>query len=192
MRCRICGAKLAKENADICINCYKEYQEEEELKKDVNERLVVKRKYKITYVLLQWMEAITILIISTLGLVAVGKPMEAILCAIFSCLIIVVVLAIRKRIAKGTKAVFYETKVVYTVKNWLYNNEKVIKYTDIKDITVFQTFRQKKMNFGDICFYVKSNIPGVAFFNGFQIKDVENVAETLQSITEIIGITENK
>ncbi len=22
MRCRICGAKLEKENADICLNCY--------------------------------------------------------------------------------------------------------------------------------------------------------------------------
>ena len=43
MRCRICGAKLKKEG-DICTNCYKKYQEEEDLKKDVNERLVVKRK----------------------------------------------------------------------------------------------------------------------------------------------------
>ena len=39
MRCRICGAKLKKEG-DICTNCYKKYQEEEDLKKDVNERLV--------------------------------------------------------------------------------------------------------------------------------------------------------
>ena len=33
MRCSICGAKLAKEG-DICKNCYKEFQEEEELKKE--------------------------------------------------------------------------------------------------------------------------------------------------------------
>lgn len=191
MRCRICGAKLAKENADICLNCYKEFQEEEELKKDVNERLVVKRKYKISYVLLKWMEAILILTISTLGLIAVEKPFEALLCAIFSVMVMVVILAISKRIAKGTKVIFYDKKAVYTVKNWLYNNEKVIKYSDIRDITVFQTFRQKKMGFGDICVYVKSNVPAAAFFKGFQIKDVENVAETLQKIYEIIGITEN-
>lgn len=192
MRCRICGAKLAKENADICLNCYKEFQEEEELKKDVNERLVVKRKYKISYVLLKWMEAILILTISTFGLIAVQKPLEALLCAIFSIMVMIIILAISKRIAKGTKVVFYDKKVVYVVKNWLYNNEKVIKYSDISDITVFQTFRQKKMGFGDICFYAKSNVPGAAFFKGFQIRDVENVADTLQKIYEVIGITENK
>ena len=50
MRCKICGAKLAKENADICLNCYKAYQEEEDLKKDIEEKLIVKRRYKISYV----------------------------------------------------------------------------------------------------------------------------------------------
>ena len=38
MRCSICGAKLKKEG-DICINCYKAYQEEEDLKKDVKVKL---------------------------------------------------------------------------------------------------------------------------------------------------------
>lgn len=192
MRCRICGAKLAKENADICINCYKEYQEEEELKKDVNERLVVKRRYKISYVLLKWIEAIAILTIATLSFLITDRILEAILCALASITILIIILAISKRIAIGTKAIFYDKKVVYTSKNWLYNTEKVVKYSDIKDISVFQTFRQKKMKFGDICFYVKSNVPGVAFFKGFQIRDVENVAQTLQNITELIGITENK
>lgn len=191
MRCRICGAKLEKENADICLNCYKDFQEEEELKKDTNERLVVKRKYKISYTLLKWFEAILILTVSTLGMFAVNKPFEALLCAFISLIVIVVILAVSKRIAKGTKVIFYDKKAVYTVRNFLYNNQKVIKYTDIKDITVFQTYRQKKMKFGDICVYVKSNVPGAAFFKGFQIKDVENISETLEKIYEIVGITEN-
>ena len=38
MKCSICGARLKKEG-DICKNCYKEFQEEEELKKDTNEQL---------------------------------------------------------------------------------------------------------------------------------------------------------
>lgn len=192
MRCRICGAKLEKENADICLNCYNDFQESEELKKDTNERLIVKSKYKISYVLLKWIEAIFILVVATLGLFAINKPFEALLCALISLIIIVVILAISKRIAKGTKVVFYDTKVVYTVKNVLFNNQKVIKYTDIRNISFFQTYRQKKMKFGDICVYVKSNVPGVAFFNGFQIKDVENVSETIDKIYEIVGISENK
>lgn len=191
MRCRICGAKLEKENADICLNCYKDFQEEEELKKDTNERLIVKRKYKISYTLLKWFEAILILTVSTLGMFAVNKPFEALLCAFISLIVIAVILAVSKRIAKGTKVIFYDKKAVYTVRNFLYNNQKVIKYTDIKDITVFQTYRQKKMKFGDICVYVKSNVPGAAFFKGFQIKDVENISETLEKIYEIVGITEN-
>lgn len=192
MRCRICGAKLAKENADICLNCYKDFQEEEDLKKDVNERLIVRRRYKIVYVLLKWIEAIMILTIASLSLLLTNRLLEAILCAVVSIAVLIVILAISKKIAKGTKAVFYDRKVVYTSKNWFYNTEKVVKYSDIKDISVFQTYRQKKMKFGDICFYVKSNVPGIAFFNGFQIKDVENVSETLQNIIEITGITENK
>ncbi len=191
MRCRICGAKLAKENADICLNCYKEFQEQEDLKNDVNERLVVKRKYKISYVLLKWFELIVILTIATLWMFLI-KPLSAILCAIISIMIMIIILAVSKRISKNTKAVFYDKKVVYTSKNWFYNTEKVIKYSDIKDVSVFQTFRQKKMKFGDVCFYVKTNVPGAGFFKGFQIKDVENISETLQKIAEIIGITENK
>lgn len=192
MRCRICGAKLAKENADICLNCYNDYQESEELKEDTNERLVVRRKYKISYTLLKWIEAIFILVVATLGMFAINKPFEALLCALISLIIIVVILAISKRIAKGTKVVFYDKKAVYTVRNFLYNNQKVIKYTDIRNISFFQTYRQKKMNFGDICVYVKSNVPAAAFFKGFQIKDVENITETINKINEIVGITENK
>lgn len=190
MRCRICGAKLAKENADICLNCYKEYQEEENLKKDNNERLVVKRKYKIAYVLVKWIEGISIILLATLIFLVSGSFIEALMCAAILVATMVAILAISKRIAKGTKAVFYDTKVVYTFKSWLYNNEKVIKYSDIRDISVFQTYRQKKFGFGDMCFYVKNNVPGASFFKGFQIKDVENVAEVLQKIIEVTGITE--
>lgn len=190
MRCRICGAKLSKENADICLNCYKDYKESEELKNDTNERLVVRRKYKISYILLKWAEAIFILSITILGMIAIHKPLEALICAIISLIIVILILAISKKIARGTKVVFYNTKVIYTVSNFFYSTQKVIKYTDIKNINFFQTYRQKKMKFGDICVYVNSNVPGAAFFKGFQIKDVENISETLEKIYEIVGITE--
>ncbi len=75
MRCRICGAKLKKEG-DICTNCYKKYQEEEDLKKDVNERLVVKRKYSIAYLILKYTWLIIIFAFSTFGCFAFGNVLE--------------------------------------------------------------------------------------------------------------------
>lgn len=191
MRCKICGAKLANDNADICLNCYKDYQEDEDLKKDINERLIVKRKYKIANVLLKYIEIIIIFILAILSCFSMESYLGGIFGILALVVFIVVILAISKIIAKNTKAVFYDKKVIYTSKNLFYKTEKTIKYTDLKDISMFQTRRQKTQGFGDICFYVKSNVPGTGFFNGFQIKDVENIEQTLQEIYSVIGLVEN-
>ena len=63
MRCRICGAKLRNEG-DICNNCYKLYQEEESLKRDVSEKVVVRRKYSIGYNLTKYYWIFIIFILS--------------------------------------------------------------------------------------------------------------------------------
>jgi hypothetical protein len=46
------------------------------------------------------------------------------------------------------------------------------------------------MGMGDICIYAKGGIPGANLLNGFQIKDVENLTETLEKIKEVIGVVE--
>lgn len=183
MRCRICGAKLANENADVCLNCYKAYQEDEDLKKDVKERLVVKRKYKIAYIIIKYFEMMLIFILATLGCLASSKFLEAIFCVLIYIFIMVVILAWSKYIARNTKAVFYDKKVKYKSKNWFFTTEKIVKYSDIKNITVFKTHKQKKAGYGDICVY-----PGATILNGFQIKDVENVDEVVEKIKDITGI----
>jgi uncharacterized membrane protein YdbT with pleckstrin-like domain len=190
MKCKICGSKLANENADICLNCYKKYQEEEDLKKDVNEKLVVKRRYKISYILLKWLELILIFILTILAFIAYSKFLEAFLCFLICAGIMIVILAFSKRIAKNTRAVFYDKKVVYTSKNLFYNTQKVLKYTDLKDISIYQSHRQRKSGFGDIIFYTKSTVPGASFFKGFQIKDVENVKQVIPDIVSITGLGE--
>lgn len=188
MRCRICGAKLAKENADICLNCYKSYQEEEDLKKDVEEKLVVKRKYKISYTILKYAEVVFIFLLATLGFITYGNVIEAIWCILIFVLLMVLLLAINKRIAQNTKAVFYNKKVVYTSKNILFHTEKTVKYSDLTDITFFQSWRQRKKGFGDICVYAKGTVPGATLLNGFQIKDVENIDEVMEAIKNTIGM----
>ena len=189
MRCRICGAKL-KKDGDICTNCYKEFQEEEDLKKDTNEKLKIKRKYSIKYELLKCAELFLLAILSLIVCFSAGGILEGLGVILIFVVLIGGILFIDKRLAHATKAVFYEKKAVYTFKFAFIDVTKVVKYTDIADVRYFQTRRQKKYGFGDLCIYAKGVIPGSGFMNGFQIKNIENVDEVLSQIGEIIGTIE--
>lgn len=186
MRCSICGAKL-KKDGDICINCYKAYQEEEDLKKDVKVKLKLKRKYSIAYEFRKYMELIIIFILAILGCIAFENIWAALLGVLLLIVTMGLLLFLDKRIANSTTATFYEKKAVYTFKFLFFDTQKVVKYTDLKDVTYYQTFRQKKFGYGDLCVYAKGAIPGATLLNGFQIKNVENVKEVLEQIGEIVG-----
>ena len=186
MRCSICGAKLKKEG-DICINCYKAYQEEEDLKKDVKVKLKLKRKYSIAYEFRKYMELIIIFILAILGCIAFENIWAALLGVLSLIVTMGLLLFLDKRIANSTTATFYEKKAVYTFKFLFFDTQKVVKYTDLKDVTYYQTFRQKKFGYGDLCVYAKGAIPGATLLNGLQIKNVENVKEVLEQIGEIVG-----
>lgn len=186
MRCSICGAKLKKEG-DICVNCYKTYQEEEDLKKDVNVKLKIKRKYAIAYEFYKYTEIIIIMIISALCCFA----LENILAGVLGLLLLVILLGLLffldKRIANATTVTLYEKKMEYTFKFLFFDTKKIVKYTDLKDVTYYQNRRQKKYGYGDLCVYAKGAIPGATLLNGFQIKNIENVEEVLGQIGEIVS-----
>ncbi len=190
MKCSICGAKLKKEG-DICSKCYKKFKEEEELKKDVNEMLKIKRKYSIAYVLVKYAWIILIFILSAIGCFAFSSPLEGVACITIFVVVMGLLLFLDKRLARASKAVFYETKIVYTFKFLFFDTEKVVKYSDLADITYFQTFAQKRFGFGDLCVYARGAVPGTTIFNGFQLKNVANVKEVLEKIGEIVGTIEN-
>lgn len=187
MKCSICGARLTKDG-DICANCYKEFQEEEKLNNDNKEKLKLKRKYSISYEIWKYIEIVVICILAAIVCVMSGGILEALAVLLIIAAVFGVLLFIDKRIAMGTKATFYETKAVYNFKLGFINTTKVVKYADIADVRIFQTYRQKKFGFGDLCIYTKGNIPGAGFFNGFQIKNVENVQENLEKIGKVTGI----
>lgn len=193
MRCSICGAKL-RNDGDICTNCYKEFQEEEDLKKDTVEKLKLKRKYSIMYVLVKYTELLIIGILASVICISAGGILEALAVVGIFILVFGVLLFLEKRLSIAGKVVFYEKKVVYTFKFLGIDNTKVLKYNDIKDIKYYQTYRQKKFGYGDLCIYANGIIPGSGFVNGFQIKNVENVQESLEKISEIIGrpVKDNK
>lgn len=191
MRCSICGAQLKKEG-DICTKCYKEFQEEEDLKKDTVEKLKVKRKYSISYEFLRYAELIVIFILACVVCVTAGGILEAFGVVLIAFVIMGLLLFIDKRIAVATKATFYEKKVVYRFKLAFINVTKMVKYDEIADVRYFQTRRQKKYGYGDLCIYAKGTIPGSGFMKGFQIKNVENVDEVLKQIGEILGVPVEK
>lgn len=190
MRCSICGAKLKKEG-DICTNCYKAYQEEEDLKKDTKEQLKFKRKYSIAYEFVKYTEIIIVFILAFIVCIASGGILESLLVILIFAILMGFLLFWDKRISMATQAIFYEKKARYTFKFLIFNTDKIVKYTDIKDVTYFQTRRQKKFGYGDLCVYTKGVIPGSGFINGFQIKNVENVEEVLNKIGQIVGSIEN-
>ena len=186
MRCSICGAKLKKEG-DICSNCYKIYQEEEDLKKDVKEKLKLKRAYTIAYEISKYAWIIVIFILSTVGCMAMENISSAILTLFLGAFLMGLLFFFDKQIARGTKAIFYEKKVIYKFDFLFIHKEKMVKYSDLKDIIYFQTGSQKKYGYGDLCVYAKGAIPGTSLFNGFQIKNVSDVKEKLEKIKEIVG-----
>ena len=186
MKCSICGAKL-KKAGDLCSNCYKEFQEEEELKKDVNEIFKMKRKYSIKYEMWKYVEIIALFAFCMIVLLITGQILAFFGALLFLLVALGVLLFIDKRLAMGTSVTFYEKKIVYRFKFAIFNKTKVVKYTDLKDVAYYQTFRQKKMGMGDFCFYAKGAIPGATLLNGFQIKDIEDAAGTIEKIREIIN-----
>lgn len=188
MRCSICGARLTKEG-DICKNCYKEFQEEEELKKDTKEQLKIKRKYSISYEVYKYTELIIICILAMVVCISAGGFLESLAVIGIFAVIFGLLFFIDKRLAVGTKVVFYEKKAVYTFDIGIINTTKVVKYEDIEDIRYFQTRRQKKFGYGDLCVYTKGVIPGAGYFGGFQIKNIEDVEGNLKNIAEILGVT---
>ncbi len=187
MRCKICGAQL-KKDGDICTNCYKAFQEEEELKKDVNERLKIKRKYSISYELVKYAWIFLIFILSSVICISTGGFLEELLVVLIFAVVLGGLLFFDKRIAMGTQVIFYEKKVVYTFDFLFIHKNKVVKYTDLRDVTYYQTLTQKRFGFGDLCIYAKGMFPGATLLNGFQIKNIENVKEVLAAIGELISI----
>lgn len=188
MRCSICGARLTKEG-DICKSCYKEFQEEEELKKDTKEQLKIKRKYSISYEITKYVELILLCVLAMIICISSGGVWETVIVIAIFVAIFGFLLFLDKRLAMATKVVFYEKKAVYTFDMGFINKTKVVKYDDIDNVRYFQNRKQKKFGFGDLCIYAKGVIPGAGYFGGLQIKNIENVQGNLEKIGEILGLT---
>lgn len=191
MKCKICGAELKKEG-DICKDCYQKYQEEEDLKNDKNVRLKIKSAYKVEYEIKKYSE-FDFFMILMMVIFAVSKQFLSAF-IIFAAFIVIelVLFFIDKKFAIGTTVTLYDKKMVYRRNAFFIHRVKTVKYSDLSDVSYYQTRRQKSLGMGDLCVYAKGKIPGKTLLNGFQIKNVANVSDVLNQIGEIVVLPEEK
>ena len=189
MKCKICGAELKKEG-DICKECYKKYQEEEELKNDKNVRLKIKSAYKVEFEVKKYAEFDFFMILMIILFAFSKQFLSALLVFVAFVVIELVLFFIDKKFAIGTTVTLYDKKMVYRRNVFFIHRVKTVKYSDLSDVSYYQTRRQKKLGMGDLCVYAKGKIPGKTLLNGFQIKNVSDVANVLQKIGEIVILPE--
>lgn len=178
MRCKICGAKLKKEG-DICKSCYAEYCKEEALEKDTKEIFKLHRKYIPIYQMTRYLDWFVIAIIIFIVGMAQGSVGYSLLFALVAFLILLVALYCEKRIAINTKCIFYEKKIVHDYKG----RKKTIAYSDLKNVTYYQTFFQKLFKLGDIQFHPEN---GTYLLSGFEIKNVPDIENNWEKVQEIL------
>ena len=178
MKCKICGAELKKEG-DICKNCYNEYVKEEKIKSDLksgkNVILKLHRKYIPKYQLTRYGDYYVLAVIIIVTLIAQAQYLWLILSIIAMLLLLWAALAYNKRIAIDTVCTFFEDRVVWKKGD----NIKSLEYSELDDVTYYQTRKQRRYDLADVQFRPKK---GTYIINGFEIKNVPEFAETWDKI----------
>ena len=184
MKCRVCGAELKKEG-DLCPNCYKELKKEEELRADIKELFVIKRKYKPLFHIRQRWD-VTIIAILCIFFSAFGKQwFQMIFSLVLYILIMLGYLAFEKMVSQRERIIFYEKKVVKYSTVPIFGMTKELSYDKLRDIAYYQqTLNQKSNNMGDFIIYAKYT----GYFGGLRMNSVENGSEIMQQLYEILPI----
>jgi len=182
MRCSMCGAQLKKEG-DICNKCYKEYEEYQNLKRDDNVLYKVNRKYLPKFQLTQNWDVCLIFLLVILTLLGLGGVGQSLLALLIFILVIGIVLFWHKSIAKGTVYTFYENSIKYNLDFLFIHREKIIKKSDVTEVKIYQTRRQKWFGLGDIRIYTKGNF----LMNGIDMRNIANVLEAFEKVKGILN-----
>lgn len=182
MRCKRCGIRISK--GSYCENCYNEIIKEKEMDNDNFILMRIGRKFIPKYSVLQNWEWIAFCILVVLCSFISKNILTAIACIIFVIIILAFSLFFSKRIAKGTKCTFYETKVVYKFDFGFIHRKRIFKYSEIKDIVYNQKRLQKKFGLGTITIISKK---ANFIFNGVIVEDVANVENVFKKLTELVG-----
>ena len=186
MNCKRCGRVLDGEG-DICIECYNEFQCDD----DNKEILRVNQKYSPKYILTKKMIEVYIIFIFLIVVSFYSKNVLGVF--LFGFLLAVIVLGaliISKRNAKGTYMSFYNKKIVFKGRFLFIKTNKEIRYDEIKDVVFTQgtsfceKFFQKLFKLGNIYVYPKK---GNIISNGMQLKIVDNIDRVIQDVSIVVG-----
>ena len=190
MNCKRCGAVL-KKKGDLCTKCMKELNKEQELEKDTEELLRIRKKYSLKYVLTANMFEVYIFYF-LLVFLAIYSNNKTIIIPMTMVILIVMFLVMvwQKRSSAETYISLYKTKMVYKRKFLFINTEKTIAYDEIKDIVFTQgtgwisRIFQKIFHFGNIYVYPKK---GNIIMNGVQIENIANIEKVIEEIKNVVG-----
>ena len=156
------------------------------------ELLKLKRIYSPKYILTEKLLEVYLFFILLIAIcISSGKILYTIVTVIIFVLIVFLKLISEKRKSNQTVMKFYEDRIEYKGRMFLFKLEKrILKYDEIKDITFTQgsTFFEKRFQkaygYGNIYVYPKK---GTYLSHGMQIELVENVYDRVEEIKNIVG-----
>ena len=191
MKCRICGAKLAKKG-DLCTKCYNELQEEMKFNEDKKVLFTLKPMYSLKrcFKRIAWYLVIAIASIMYSINIAVteggfGNILVSVIGSIGLLLLFVCYFAYRKYYATNNKMVFYETRVKKITKYPLMEKTvKNIKYDDIEDIVYYSAGSIDKKKVGQIIIYARKT----GYFGGIRISEIEDIEGKFEKLRSILPV----
>ncbi|MBR2289199.1 MAG: hypothetical protein IJ867_00900 [Clostridia bacterium] len=156
------------------------------------ELLKLKRVFSPKYILTEKLAEVYLFFILLIGLCFASRRIGYGILMIFLLVLIVFFkLVFEKRKSNQTVMKFYEDRVEFKGKMFLWKvEERSLKYEEIKDImfsqgtTFFEKRFQKAFGYGNIYIYPKK---GTFLTNGMQIELVENINEKVEEIKNIVG-----
>lgn len=166
----------------------KEIENTQEKKKEL---LKVRKKYSIKYVLTAKLTEVYIIFLLVIAIAFYSGSIGVGMFSIFILFVIVIaVLILSKKSASKTYLLFFEDRVVYKRKFLFINKERVLKYSEIRDIvftqglTWYSKIWHKLFKFGDIYVYPKK---GNLITHGMSLEVVENIDKVIEDIKNVIG-----
>ncbi len=160
--------------------------------KKEKELLKIKREFAPKYILTEKLLEVYLFFVLFIVLCFSAKRfLYGIVAILILILVVFIKLVLEKRKANQTVMKFYEDRIEFKGKMFLFKTEeRTLRYNEIKDITVTQGASfiekrfQKAFGLGNLYVYPKN---GTYITKGMQIELVANINEKVEQIKEIIG-----
>lgn len=191
MFCEKCGTELP-DTATFCTNCGNKIiglnEHTDSNIPDTEIQLKVKPTYSFGYMVLPSLIVYSIVIIVFSGMLCALNVIIGLIFFVICFLILALILGIKALITKkqydNYTYDFYKTKVIFK-DSFLNLSEKEVKYSNIREATMYQTFVKRWFNLGNIILFTNAE---TGFGNGIcivNVKDVQNVYKEIKSIINI-------